>query len=161
MIGPITGSSVSELQALLDVVADPKKVSAALASLKKVGEETAKLLDEKSKVEMAIDQKQQKLNDAKAEHDARMEKLLALSHELEEKQKGLAVQEASLKDRERELIQAKNTLADAEFKMSVHSAEKAKLWAESEALVIQKMAEAKAMKEEYENKLAKLKQAMG
>lgn len=163
MMGPIAGAAdgISQLKGLLELVSDPKKVGKAIEELESVQAETKKLLDAKSKVETDVDAKLKKLADEKLAVEELQASANALDAEVHVKQAVYLSNLNDLEARENQLLSVKKEV-EKERAGQAAKLEQIKAQAEAQnALHAEKLAEANAIKEEYEAKLAKLKQAMG
>jgi chromosome segregation ATPase len=163
MIGPISGSSgsVSELKALLELVSDPKKVSAAIAQLEKVQVETGKLLEEKAELESKIEKESARVEKAAADLEDKIANFNASAVELASKLRGLEAGLRDVKAREERLAKEREAIDNAKAELAKDKAEHKLATEKSEERLAKKSQEAKALKDEYETKLSKLKQAMG
>jgi chromosome segregation ATPase len=153
--------SLGQLKELLEIASDPKKVSKALGELQAAADETRKLLEEKSKIEMEATAKLKKVEDGRAEYEDKMAKLRSLDAEMKVKHEVYESNSSELKDREQKLASGLKALAvkEAAFSSEVERHE-AHMKAQGEEAA-KEIADAKALKNAYEAKLAKLKQAMG
>lgn len=154
-------NSIAEIKAILELVSDPKKTAKALDELKTVADETRKLLEEKSKVEMDTDAKLKKLAAGEADLGGRLEKFNKLYSELSVQQEFQRNAFAELEAREEKLKVERKALDKGHAEL-LSKIEDHKLHCEMQAKQVEKIkAEAQAMKDEFEAKLSKLKQAMG
>lgn len=156
-----TADAIGQLKEILELASDPKKLAKALAELEKASAETKALLEEKAKVEMEAAAKLKKLETSLVDYDDKMAKLRALDAEVNSKHQVYLSNSSGLKTREQNLERGQKALdaekADHVSAVADYTAKCVKM----DALISEKLAEAKALKEEYEARLLKLKQAMG
>lgn len=161
VVGAGASNSISELKELLALASDPKKLAKALDELQSVADDTRKLLEEKSKVEMEAAAKLKKIEEGQVDYDDKMAKLRSLDAEMKVKHQVYLNNVADLKAREESLAKALAGIDGMKAKMDAQwLAHEKQIQAQSEEAA-KEIADAKALKNAYEAKLAKLKQAMG
>ncbi len=163
MMSPISGNvgdAVSDLKALLELAADPKKLAKAVADLEESAKSAKLAIAEKSRIEADVDNKLKKLAADAPVVEAKLAKLKEVETDLEKRQGIFNTGLSDLEYREQTLARERDALQFAIVKHLADVEAHKRSIKENHAALAQKQAAADAAKAEYEAKLVKLKQAM-
>lgn len=159
-IGAPSPDAISDLKSLLELAADPKKLSKAVAELEEASAAAKLVIDEKARIEADVDRKLKQLEIDGPQMDSRVREVKVAEAELEQKQKIFDAGLSDLEYREQALAREKAALQVSVAKHLADVEKHKKAVTEHHAAYLHKNAEASAVKEQFEIKMAKLKQAM-
>lgn len=156
-----SGGSVAELKSILDAVSDPKAAKKALEEFETLIKANEKLIAEMQKLDAEYGPKSKKLAEEKAMIDAQFQDLRKKEADLEGREKSLVSKMSAIKSGESHLAIAREDLQEKKAELEKQIQDFSSLCAKRDAEHVKAMAHAKSVKDEFEAKIAKLKQAIG